>query len=129
MTVRFRFRAPAIAALIALAVVLLTPPGPGRVIAALYLFFVAPGLALAPVLGFRGEVWWLLTGVIAISFAVDVLVAQAVLSTVGFYWRPCAVVLVAITCFGSVLSPRSPGLARRLRPSAAGREGAAISRD
>jgi hypothetical protein len=114
VTAVLRFRIPAIAALIALVVVLWTPPEPGRVVAALYLSFVAPGLALAPVLGFRAETarfltWWFLGGVIAISFSVSVLIAQAELYTVGFFWRPCAVALVCVTCAGSLFDPISSG--------------------
>jgi hypothetical protein len=123
-----RYRVPAIAALLALAVVLLTPAGPGRVVAALYLSFAAPGLALAPVLGFRGELWWFLSGVVAISFAVDVIVAEAVLYAVGFHWHPCAVALVCITCLGSLFNPRPSRAVRRLALPASPEE-AAISRD
>jgi hypothetical protein len=112
VTAALRFRIPAIAALIALVVVLFTPPEPGRVVAAFYLSFVAPGLVLAPLFGFRPETarlltWWFLTGVIAISFSVDVLIAQVELYTVGFYWRPCAVALVCVTCLASLVSPSS----------------------
>lgn len=82
---------------------LLVLPVPGlvRLVAALFLFTAAPGLAWAPVLRVDRGALVSMTCVVLISIAADVVVAQTLAALVGLAWGPCAAALVALTVVGA----------------------------